>query len=177
MFPKAHATAYVTSAFRVAWFKVHMPIYYYAAYFSIRCSQFDIASMIGGADAIRAKIDELEAKGDDASNKDKEVCSVLYSALEMTARGFYFKNIDVSESDGKYFKITEDKKGLLLPFRALDGLGDAVADAIVKARKTGPFVSKEDLRERGKINYSSLQKLEKLGCLNNLSDSNQLSLF
>ena len=177
MFPKAHATAYVTSAFRVAWFKVHMPIYYYAAYFSIRCTQFDIASMISGPDAIRAKIDELEAKGDDASNKDKEVCSVLYSALEMAARGFYFKNIDVSESDGKYFKITEDKKGLLLPFRALDGLGDAVADAIVKARKTGPFVSKEDLRERGKINYSSLQKLEKLGCLNNLSDSNQLSLF
>ena len=177
MFPKAHATAYVTSAFRIAWFKVHHPIYFYATYFSIRCNQFDIESMLQGENVIRDKIDEIESKGNNASNKELEICSTLYLALEMTARGFYFKNIDIEKSDAKNFIITEDKKGLIFPFRALDGLGDNVAEMIIKARQNGSFISKEDLRTRGKINNTSLAKLEKLGCLSNLSDSNQLSLF
>lgn len=177
MFPKAHATAYVTSAFRIAWFKVHHPIWYYCAYLSIRRDQFDIESMIKGEDAIRAKIDEIDAKGNDASNKDIDTRDTLCICLEMVCRGFYFKNIDVSLSDGKHFIITEDGKGLLIPFRALDGLGDNVADAIVKSRSGGPFLSIEDLRERGKINNTAIEKLRSLGCLDNLSESNQLSLF
>lgn len=177
MFPKAHATAYVTSAFRIAWFKVHYPILYYCAYLSIRRDQFDIASMIKGADAIRAKIDEIDAKGNQASNKEQDTRETLLLCLEMCERGFYFKNIDVSLSDGKKFVITEDEKGLIIPFRALDGLGDNVAEAIVKARKSGPFISIEDLRDRGRVNTSSLEKLKELGCLDNLSESNQLSLF
>ncbi len=177
MFPKAHATAYVTSAFRIAWFKVHYPILYYCAYLSIRRDQFDIASMIRGEDAIRAKIDEIDAKGNQASNKDLDTRETLLLCLEMVCRGFYFKNIDVDRSDGKKFVITEDEKGLIIPFRALDGLGDNVAEAIVKARKGGPFISIEDLRERGKVNNTSLDKLKELGCLDNLSESNQLSLF
>jgi len=177
MFPKAHATAYVTSAFRIAWFKVHYPILYYCAYLSIRRDQFDIASMIRGEEAIRAKIDEIDAKGNQASNKEQDTRETLLLCLEMVCRGFYFKNIDVDKSDGKNFIITEDEKGLIIPFRALDGLGDNVADAIVKARKGGPFISIEDLRERGKVNTSSLEKLKELGCLDNMSESNQLSLF
>ncbi len=177
MFPKAHATAYVTSAFRIAWFKVHYPILYYCAYLSIRRDQFDIASMVRGGDAIRAKIDEIDTKGNQASNKDLDIRETLLLCLEMCERGFYFKNIDVDKSDGKKFIITEDEKGLIIPFRALDGLGENVADAIVKARKGGPFISIQDLRERGKVNNTSLEKLKELGCLDNMSESNQLSLF
>ncbi len=177
MFPKAHATAYVTSAFRIAWFKVHHPIWYYCAYLSIRRDQFDIESMIKGADAIREKIDEIDAKGNSASNKEIDTRETLCICLEMCLRGFYFKNIDVDKSDGKKFVITEDGKGLIIPFRALDGLGDNVAEAIVKARAGGPFISMEDLRDRGKVNTSSMEKLKALGCLDNLSESNQLSLF
>ena len=177
MFPKAHATAYVTSAFRIAWFKVHYPILYYCAYLSIRRDQFDIASMIKGSDAIRAKIDEIDEKGNSASNKEQDTRETLLLCLEMCLRGFYFKNIDVDKSDGKKFVITEDEKGLIIPFRALDGLGDNVALSIVKARKEGPFISIEDLRSRGKITTASIDKLKELGCLDNLPESNQLSLF
>ena len=121
--------------------------------------------------------DEIDAKGNSATNKEIDTRETLCICLEMVCRGYYFKNIDVDKSDGKNFVITEDEKGLIIPFRALDGLGDNVADAIVKARKDGPFLSVEDLRERGKINTTSLDKLKALGCLNDMNESNQLSLF
>ena len=177
MFPKAHATAYVTSAFRIAYFKVHHPIWYYCAYLSIRRDQFDVAAMVGGENAIRAKIDEIDAKGREASNKDQDVKETLQLCLEMCCRGFYFKNIDIEKSDAKNFVITEDQKGLIIPFRALDGLGDSVAKAICKARAVAPFISQEDLKARGKCPSSAIEKLKELGCLDNLSESNQLSLF
>ena len=179
MFPKAHATAYVTSAFRIAWFKVHMPIYYYAAYFSIRCEQFDITSMIQGEDAIRRRIDELEEKiaTKKATNKEIEICDTLYSCLEMTARGFYFKNVDVELSDSMNFKITDDKKGLIIPFRAIDGLGGAVANSIVKERCKSPFISIEDLSKRTSISNTILDYMKINGILKDMPESNQLSLF
>ena len=90
---------------------------------------------------------------------------------------FYFKNIDIEKSDAKNFVITEDQKGLIIPFRALDGLGDSVAKAICKAREVAPFISQEDLKTRGKCPSSAIDKLKELGCLDNLSESNQLSLF
>ncbi|MGN1337754.1 MAG: PolC-type DNA polymerase III [Candidatus Coprovivens sp.] len=177
MFPKAHATAYVTSAFRIAWFKVHHPILYYCAYLSIRRDQFDISSMIKGEDAIRDKIDEIDAKGNMASNKEQDTRETLLLCLEMVCRGFYFKNIDVDKSDATKFVITDDEKGLIIPFRALDGLGENVAEGICKARKDGSFISIEDLKTRGKCPSSALDKLKELGCLDNMSESNQLSLF
>ncbi len=177
MFPKAHATAYVTSAFRIAYFKVHHPIYYYCAFLSITKDQFDVLTMIRGENAIRDRIDEIDAKGNEASNKEIDTRETLYICLEMTARGFYFKNIDLEKSDAKNFVITEDGKGLIIPFRALDGLGDSVAKSIVKARMSGPFISQEDLRIRGKVNASSIDKLKDLGVLNGLPESNQLTLF
>ena len=133
--------------------------------------------MIGGKEAIKAKIDEIDEKGNSASNKDSDTRDTLLLCLEMCCRGFYFKNIDVDKSDGKKFVITDDEKGLIIPFRALDGLGENVALAIVKAREAGPFISQEDLRSRGKVNQSAMDKLKELGCLDNLPESNQLSLF
>lgn len=176
MFPKAHATAYVTSAFRIAWFKVHHPILYYCAYLSIRRDQFDVQAMIKGEDAIRDRIDEIDQIRN-PSNKEVDIRDTLCLCLEMTARGFYFKNIDIEKSDAKHFVITEDELGLIIPFRALDGLGDNVAESIVKARKEAPFISQEDLQKRGKVNKTALEKLKMLGCLDNLNESNQLSLF
>lgn len=177
MFPKAHATAYVTSAFRIAWFKVHHPIWYYCAFLSIRKDQFDVASMIRGEDAIRDKIDEIDAKGNQASNKESDTRETLLICLEMAARGFHFENISIEKSDAKKFKITDDGMGLIIPFTALDGLGENVAEAIVKARNEAPFISQEDLQKRGKCPSSAIEKLKMLGCLDNLSESNQLSLF
>ena len=176
MFPKAHATAYVTSAFRIAWFKVHHPIWYYCAYLSIRRDQFDIASMVQGENAIRAKIDEIDANPN-PSNKDVDTRDTLQICLEAACRGIYFHNVDLNKSDAKHFVITEDQKGLIIPFRALDGLGENVAASIVKARKQAPFISMEDLCARGKVNTSALEKLRELGCLDSLPESNQLSLF
>jgi DNA polymerase-3 subunit alpha (Gram-positive type) len=133
--------------------------------------------MCKGEDAIRDKIDEIDAKGNQASNKEVDTRDTLCLCLEMVARGFYFKNIDIEKSDAKNFVITEDGKGLIIPFRALDGLGENVAEAIVKARKVAPFISQEDLQKRGKVNQAAMDKLKALGCLDNLSESNQLSLF
>ncbi len=177
MFPKAHAAAYVMSAFRIAYFKVHHPLWYYAAYFSIRCDDFDVDSMIKGETAIRAKIEELQAKGYEITNKESSILDVLYVALEMTCRGLSFKNIDLEKSSNKYFLIDEDNKSLIMPFRALDGLGVQVCNQIVEERKKGKYISVEDLQNRGKVNTSAIEKLKELGVLKDLPESSQLSLF
>ena len=176
MFPKAHATAYVTSAFRIAWFKVHHPIWYYCAYLSIRRDQFDIISMVQGENAIRAKIDEIDAKAN-PSNKDIDTKETLQICLEAACRGIYFKNVDLNKSDAKHFVITDDQKGLIIPFRAIDGLGENVAYSIVKAREEAPFISQEDLKIRGKVSGSTIDKFKELGCIDDMPESNQLSLF
>ena len=177
MFPKAHAAAYVISAFRIAWFKVHMPIYYYASFLSIRCDDYDVESMIKGYDAVKAKIMEIQAKGYDASNKDKSLLETLQVALEMLARGFTFKNLDIEKSDGKNFVITEDKKSLIMPFKAIDGLGEQVAKTIIEERNKKPYYSIEDLQTRGKVNTSTLAKIRALGVLDNMPETSQLSFF
>ena len=177
MFPKAHAAAYVISAFRIAYFKVHHPLLYYAAYFSIRCDDFDVESMIKGETAIRAKIEEIQNKGFEASNKETNTLEVLNLALEMTCRGFSFKNIDLERSHAKYFLMDDDKKSLILPFRALDGLGVQVCNQIVNEREKGKYISIEDLQNRGKVNTSAIERLRILGVLKGLPESSQLSLF
>ncbi len=177
MFPKAHAAAYVISAFRIAYFKVHYPLLYYAAYFSIRCDDFDVESMIKGESAIRAKIEELQNKGFEMTNKESNTLDVLYCALEMTCRGLSFKNINLEKSDAKYFIIDEDKKSLIMPWRSLDGLGVQVCNQIIEERKKGRFISIEDLQNRGKVNQTAIEKLRTLGVLKDLPESSQLSLF
>ena len=177
MFPKAHAAAYVTSAFRIAWFKVHMPGIYYASYFSTRFNDFDLDSMVRGYDAIRQKMAEIQAKGYDASPKESSVLDTLKLALEATARGFKFGNIDIEKSDGKNFILDKDGKTLICPFITLDGLGGEVAKAVITARDEQPFISIEDLQKRGKISATVIDKLRILGVLEDLPETSQLSLF
>ena len=177
MFPKAHASAYVTMAFRVAWFKVYYPLNYYRVYLSIRRSDFDLESMSRGEDAIKEAITNLLSKGYDASNKESAVLDSLKVALEMCVRGYYFTKIDIEKSDAIMFKITEDGKGLIPPFLAIDGMGDVAAKKIVEERNNRPYVSIEDLQNRGKISASIIDKLREWGCLNDLPESSQLSLF
>ncbi|WAA13569.1 PolC-type DNA polymerase III [Fervidibacillus halotolerans] len=175
MFPKAHATAYVLMAVRIAYFKVHHPLLFYAAYFTVRAEDFDLEAMIRGSNAIRARILEIEEKGMGASQKEKNLLTVLEVALEMCERGFSFTNIDLYRSSATEFIIDGDS--LIPPFNAVPGLGTSVAMNIVKAREEGEFLSKEDLQKRGKVSKTILEYLEKQGCLESLPEQNQLSLF
>lgn len=177
MFPKAHAAAYVTSAFRIAYFKVHYPAIYYATYFSTRFDDFDLETMIKGYDAIRAKMNEIINKGYNATNKESSVLETLKLCLEATARGFKFGNIDIEKSDGKNFLIAEDGVTLICPFRTLDGLGDSVAAKIIEERNSKPFYSIEDFQARGHVNATTVDKLRSLGVFGSLPETSQLSLF
>ncbi len=175
MFPKAHAAAYVLMAVRIAYFKVHLPLLYYAAYFTVRAEDFDIEAMSRGSESIRAKLEEINAKGLEASNKEKNLLTVLELALEMTERGFTFQNYDLYKSDASEFII--DGNSLIPPFNSIPGLGTNAAFNIVKARGDGEFLSKEDLQQRGKVSKTILEYLDKQGCLASLPEQNQLSLF
>lgn len=175
MFPKAHAAAYVLMAVRIAYFKVHLPLLYYAAYFTVRAEDFDIEAMSRGSEAIRAIIEEINAKGLEASNKEKNLLTVLELALEMTERGFSFQKIDIYKSAASEFII--EGNSLIPPFTSIPGLGTNVALNIVKAREEGEFLSKEDLQQRGKVSKTILEYLDKQGCLGSLPEQNQLSLF
>ena len=177
MFPKAHAAAYVTSAFRIAYYKVHKPEIYYATYFSTRFDDFDLETMVKGYDAIKAKMIEIKEKGYEATNKEASVLETLKLCLEATARGFKFGNIDIEKSDGKNFIIGDDNKTLICPFRTLDGLGDSVAAKIIEERNNKPFYSIEDFQLRGHVNGTTVDKLRSLGVFGNLPETSQLSLF
>ena len=177
MFPKAHAAAYVISAFRVAYFKVHHPAWYYASYFSVRCDDFDIETMIKGYDAIKQKIIEITNKGFEASNKETAVLDVLRIALEATARGITFRPIDLYKSEAINFSLAEDGKSLYPPFRSIDGLGGTVAENIVAERNKGAYISIEDLQTRGKVSATLIDKMRVMGVLEGLPESSQLSLF
>jgi DNA polymerase-3 subunit alpha (Gram-positive type) len=176
MFPKAHAAAYVMMAFRIAWFKVYYPEAFYAAYFSVRADNFDANIVSKGMDAIKRAIQDIERKGKDASNKDKDLQTILEVALEMYARGIKCLPVDLYKSDATRFLITDD--GILPPFTALQGLGTAAAKNIVEARRTGGnFISIEELKARAGVSKSVIEILENHGCLKGLDQSSQLSLF
>jgi len=177
MFPKAHATAYIMMCCRVAWYKVYKPILYYASYFSIRCFDFDIESMIKGYDAIKNKIIELNNKSFDRTNKEDNILDVLHSALEMTARGFKFGNLDLYKSQDQYFIIDEDEKTLIPPFRTIDGLGDIAAKSIYEEAKKHPFISIEDFQNRCKVSSTIVEKMKLLGLFNGMPETSQLTLF
>lgn len=177
MFPKAHAAAYVLMALRVAYFKVHYPLYYYAAYFSIRASDFDLVAMAKGKDAIKAEISEIKSKEREkkATAKDKSLLTVLEVANEMVERGFEFKMVDIDKSDASEFLI--EGNALRAPFRAVPSLGMSVAQSIVTERDKSEFLSKEDISKRGKVSKTVMEYLDNNNVLNHLPDENQLSLF
>ncbi|KXH80016.1 PolC-type DNA polymerase III [Sporosarcina sp. HYO08] len=175
MFPKAHAAAYVLMALRIAYFKVHHPIMYYAAYFTVRAADFDLLTMTKGSASIRAQIQEINAKGLDASPKEKSLLTVLEIALEMWERGFTMAKPDLYKSDATEFLI--EGNSLIPPFNAIPSLGTNVAKMVVEARKEGEFLSKEDLQKRGRVSKTVIEYMDGLGCLEGMPDANQLSLF
>ena len=177
MFPKAHATAYVMMALRIAWFKLHRPIYFYSAYFSKRAQAFDLVAMQGGEYAIEKRMEEIRLKGNKATDPEKKLYTVLEVALEMVKRGYHFKPVSITESAATEFKISKDSEGLRLPFLALDGLGGKVADSITKARDEKMFTSREDVKERTALSSTLFNKLEALDAFGDLPDTSQMNLF
>ena len=181
LFPKAHATAYVIMAWRIAWFKVNYPLAFYATFLTIQSDLFDIKTILAGPTAIKEKINKIKsmlnnnATKKDVKNKDKDLIPIYEIALEMYARGFGFKCVDLEKSEASKYVI--DGNCLIPPFTAIDGLGIAAAESVVKARKEKPFVSKEDLMQRTQLNKTVLDFLNELGVTDKLKDNNQLSLF
>lgn len=174
MFPKGHAVAYVTMALRIAWFKVHHPIHYYAAYFTVRGDGFDAATMLIDPETCRAKIKEIKHM-DNATAKDKEAQTALELVLEMNMRGIHFLPVDLYKSDVRKFLIEED--GLRCPFTSIGGLGESAAVTIARAREDGPFLSIEDMQERAKVSSSVVELLRVHGSLEGLSETSQVSMF
>ncbi len=175
MFPKAHAAAYVMMSFRIAFFKVHYPLAFYATYFTTKASDFDADLVIKGKSNVNNKMKELENLGNNATQKEKDLYTVLEVVMEMYCRGLNFSKVDIYESSADRFTIKDET--LLPPLTGLQGVGENAAKSIENARENGSFMSIEDLRQRTKINKTAIEALQNHGCLNGLSQTNQLSLF
>lgn len=176
MFPKAHAAAYVISAFRIAWYKVHMPVAFYASWFTSKATDVDVEVMIRGYDSIKERIIEIQNKGFDASNKETGQLESLRVSLEATARKMKFLPIDLYKSQAVTWQVKGDNE-IYPPFNAIDGLGNTVANNIVEERKKHPFISIEDLQTRAKVSQTLIDKMRLMGILDDLPESSQLSLF
>lgn len=177
MFPKAHAVAYVMMGFRVAWFKVHYPEAYYAAYFTVRADDFDTSIMAEGEEKAREALEEINKRKRDgtAAPKEDNLIPILELCIEMYCRGFTFTKVDLYKSHATDFIITPE--GLLPPLNALPGLGENAARAITEERKKGEFKNIEDLRLRTGSTKSVIEILEENGCFDGMSESNQVSMF
>ncbi|MFC3797761.1 PolC-type DNA polymerase III [Cohnella sp. GCM10012308] len=175
MFPKAHAAAYVISAVRTAFFKLYYPIHYYATYFSVRAADFDVELFCQGYDAILKGMTEIEAKGFQALPKEKNMIPILEMGLEMTARGFKVKPLDLYRSDATRFIVEGD--ALIPPFSAVAGIGENAARNIAASRGDGDFLSIEDFQQRSKATKTIIELLTTMGCFRGMPESNQLALF
>ena len=176
MFPKAHAAAYVISAFRIAWYKVHMPVYFYSSWYTSKATDVDVENMIKGYQSIKARIEDIQSKGYEATNKENGQAESLKVALEATARGIKFLNVDLYNSDATVWVAKGDNE-IYPPFNAIEGLGDTVAKNIVAEREKGKFISIEDVQKRAKVSQTLIEKMKDMGILEGLPESNQLSLF
>lgn len=175
MFPKAHAAAYVLTAIRIGWYKVYYPEAFYVSYFTVRADEFDADLMTHGKDRVQNKIREIEMKGNDITQKEKNVLTILEVTNEMYARGIKFLPVDLYKSDPIKFEITSE--GIRPPLSSLNGLGKTAAQNIEDARQEGDFTSIDDLRIKSRISKSVIEILKGHGCLNGLPESNQISLF
>jgi DNA polymerase-3 subunit alpha (Gram-positive type) len=175
MFPKAHAAAYVMMAWRIAYCKVFYPLAYYAAYFSIRATGFSYELMCQGRDRLEVYLADYQKRKDTLAKKEQDTLKDMRIVQEMYARGFDFMPIDVYRAQPHRFQIIDGK--LMPSFNSIDGLGDNAAVAIAEAAKDGPFLSKEDFRERTKVPKTVVDLMGDLGLLGDIPESNQLSLF
>ncbi len=175
MFPKAHAAAYVMMAWRIAYCKVNYPLAYYAAFFSIRASGFSYELMCQGKAHLEMVMADYKRRADKLTQKEQASMRDMRIVQEMYARGFEFVPIDLFAAHPRNFQIVD---GRLMPsLNSIDGLGEKAADAIAEAAKDGPFLSKDDFRDRSKASKSITDLLDSLGILGNLPESNQISLF
>lgn len=174
MFPKAHAAAYVMLSFRIAYYKIHYPEAFYATYFTTKVLDFDVNIISKGQDAILEKIREINSLGNDVSVKEKGLLTVLEVAFEMCKRNIKLEKVDLYKSDAKKFKLSENNT-IIPPFLAIPGLGDVVAEKIYQEAKESEFISVEDLKERTGASKTVIEELTNSGCIDNLSNTNQLT--
>jgi DNA polymerase III subunit alpha, Gram-positive type len=198
LFPRAHATAYVIGACRVAWFKLYHPLEFYATYFSVRCDKFDVQVMTWPLDKIVEEIQRLQAASHDTmtpfkdrfgverkySDKDDEILKTLIAAAELVDRGYHIRNIDINKSLADSWAVDAADNAIIPPFTVISGLGRDAGQSVVDARnqldkdgKPIPFLSKEDLHNRTKLSESDIEELTRLGSLDGLGETNQMSLF
>ncbi|MBQ2882683.1 MAG: PolC-type DNA polymerase III, partial [Alphaproteobacteria bacterium] len=176
MFPKAHAAAYVMMAWRIAYCKVNYPQAYYAAYFSIRASAFSYEIMCQGQAHLENVMADYKKRQDTLSKKEQDTQKDMKIVQEMYARGYEFVPIDIFTAQSRLFQIMEDGK-IMPSLNSIDGLGEKAADAIVEAAKDGPFLSKDDFRQRTKASKTVIEMMDSLNLLGDLPESNQISLF
>ena len=175
MFPKAHAAAYVMMAWRIAYCKIYYPLAYYGAFFSIRAKAFSYEIMCQGQRHLENVMADYKKRMDTLSNKEKDSYADMRIVQEMYARGYEFEPIDIFRAQSRLFQIVDGK--LMPSLSSIDGLGEKAADAIVEAAKDGPFLSKDDFRQRTKVSKTVIDLMADLGLLGDLPESNQISLF
>mgnify|MGYP004526286441 FL=1 len=175
MFPKAHAAAYVISALRLAWYKVHRPLEFYCAYFTARPEDVDVPTIMQGKQAVRQYLQNIKAKGKEATKKELDVYNNMLIFNEMMSRGIEVLPIDINHSHA--MKYLPENGKMRLPFGALSGVGEKAAYSIYEAAQKGDFVSREDFQIEAGVSKTIIQNLAELGAMNDLPDTNQISMF
>ncbi|MBQ7507344.1 MAG: PolC-type DNA polymerase III [Lachnospiraceae bacterium] len=175
MFPKAHAAAYVMMAWRIAWCKVYYPLAYYAAYFSIRADAFSYELMCQGEETLKAALKDFRSREDKLSAKEKDTLYVLRIVEEMYARGFSFTPIDLYQANPRFFKIVDGK--IMPSFSSIDKMGSEAAASVAFALKDGPFLSRQDFKNRTKVTQTVIDRMHEMGIFQDLPETNQMSLM
>ena len=177
MFPKAHAAAYMIATLRLGWYKVHKPVEYYAAYFTVRSENLDGAIAMQGHQAVRDKMNNIKQKQSvhEATAKDEAEFQTLQIVNEMMARKIEFLPVDIYKSEAKMFKVEDGK--IRLPFSSLPGVGGAAADSLAETGKHTEYLSIEDMQIKTKVTKAVIETLKDVGVLKDLPESSQMSLF